>query len=243
MNNKLLISCRNLGYSAKPDEDFSAETMWDICNLNLDLHVGERISFYFKTEEQKSVLWRLFERKLKPKTGSLRISSNTHIHTDQGLLDGLDKSSSLQENLQSRLFEERPWFGGKRKTMDSLLHRLGLIGRIKFLPINDLSDQHLTRFWTLMLAATKTRIFMLDRLLPLLDEISMSFLLEWMESFPGSIIIFGKHVNFLNAVVESRQDKQIVLSRRSIFDLVISFKSHGEAKTLINNEKKFIDDK
>ena len=81
---------------------------------------------------------------------------------------------------------------------------------------------------------------MLDRLLPLLDEISMSFLLEWMESFPGSIIIFGKHVNFLNAF-ESRQDKQMLLSR-SLFDLVISFTSYGEAKTLINNQKKVTDD-
>ena len=241
MNNKLLISCRNLGYSAKSAEDFSAETMWDICKLNLDLHAGERISFYFKTAEQKSVLWRLFERKLKPKTGSLRISASTHIHTDQGLLDGLDKSSSLQENLQSRLFEERPWFGGKRKTMDTLMYRLGLFGRIQYLPVNDLSDQHLTRFWTLMLAVAKTKVLMLNRLLPLLDEISLSFLLEWMESFPGSIIVFGKHTNFLNAV-ESRQDKQMALSR-SLFDPVISFTSYGEAKTLINNQKKFIDDK
>jgi len=241
MNNKLLISCRNLGYSATSAEDFSAETMWDICKLNLDLHAGERIIFYFKTEEQKSVLWRLFEQKLKPKTGSLRISASTHIHTDQGLLDGLDKSSSLQENLQSRLFEERPWLGGKRKTMDTLMNRLGLIGRIQYLPINDLSAQHLTRFWTLMLAAAKTRVFMLDRLLPLLDEISMSFLLEWMESFPGSIIVFGEHANILNTV-ESRQDKQLALSR-SLFDFVISFTSYGEAKTLINNKKKFIDDK
>ena len=92
-----------------------------------------------------------------------------------------------------------------------------------------------------MLAAAKTRVFMLDRLLPLLDEISMSFLLEWMESFPGSIIVFGEHANFLNAV-ESRQDKQMALSR-SLFDLVISFTRYGEAKTLINNQKKFIDDK
>ncbi len=241
MNNKLLISCQNLGYSATSAEDFNAETKWDICKLNMDLHAGERISFYFKTEEQKSVLWRLLERKLKPKTGSLRISASTHIHSDQGLLDGLDKNSSLQKNLQSKLFEERPWFGGKRKTMDTLMYRLGLIGRIQYLPINDLSDQHLTRFLTLMLAAAKTRVFMLDRLLPLLDEISMSFLLEWMESFPGSIIVFGEHANILNAV-ESRQDKQMVLSR-SLFDLVISFTSYGEAKTLINNQKKFIDDK
>ena len=241
MNNKLLISCRNLGYSATSAEDFSAETMRDICKLNLDLHAGEKIRFYFKTEEQKSVLWRLFERKLKPKTGSLLISTSTHIHTDQGLLDGLDMSSSLQKNLQSKLFEERPWFGGKRKTMDTLMYRLGLIGRIKSLPVNDLSDLHLTRFLTLMLVATKTRVIMLDRLLPLLDEISLSFFLEWMESFPGSIIVFGEHANILNAV-ESREDKQMALSR-SLFDLVISFTSYGEAKTLINNQKKFIDDK
>ena len=241
MNNKLLISCRNLGYSSTSAEDFSAETMWDICKLNLDLHAGERISFYFKTEEQKSVLWRLFERKLKPKTGSLRISASTHIHTDQRLLDGLDKSSSLQENLQSRLFEERPWFGGKRKNIDTLMYRLGLIGRIQYLPVNDLSDQHLTRFWTLMLAAAKTRVFMLARLLHLLDDTSMSFLLEWMECFHGSMSVFGEHANILNAV-ESRQDNQMVLSR-SLFDLVISFTSYGEAKTLINNQKKFIDGK
>ena len=165
----------------------------------------------------------------------MRISARTHIHTDQGLLDALDKSSSLQENLQSKLFEEKPWFGGKRKTTDTLMYRLGLIGRIQYLPVNDLSDQHLTRFWTLMLAVAKTKVLMLNRLLPLLDEISMSFLLEWMESFPGGIIVFGEHANILNAF-KSRQDKQMALSR-SLFDLVISFTSYGEAKTLIKNKK------
>ncbi len=240
MENKILISCRNLGYSAMSSEDISGEKMWDISNLTLDLHAGERISFYFKTEEQKNVLWRLFERKLKPKTGSLQISSKTHIHSDQGLLDGLDKRSSLQENLKSRLFEERPWFGGKRKNLEILMYQLGLIGRIKYIPINSLSDQHLTRFWTLMLAAAKTKVFLLDRLIPLLDEISMSFLLEWMESFPGSIIVFGEHANILNKFKLS-QNKQSILSR-DIFDLVISFTNLGEAKTLINNQKKFIDD-
>ena len=240
MNNKLLISCLNLGYSATSAEDFSAETMWDICKLNLDLHAGERISFHFKTEEQKNVLWRLFERKLKPKTGSLRISASTHIHTDQGLLDGLDKSSSLQENLQSKLFEERPWFGGKRKTLDTLMYKLGLIGKIQNIPVNDLSEKHLTRFWTLMLSVAKTRVFLLDRLLHSLDEKSMSFFLEWMESFPGSIVVFGNNSNILNEFL-SRKDRQTTLSR-PLFDLVISFTNYGEAKTLITNQKKVIDD-
>ena len=57
--------------------------------------------------------------------------------------------------------------------------------------------------------------------------------------FPGSIIVFGEHANFLNAI-ESRQDKQITFSK-PLFDLVISFTSFGEAKTLINNQEKFID--
>ena len=82
-----------MGYSATFAEDFSSETMWDICKLNLDLHAGERVCFHFQNEEQKNVLWRLFKRKLKPKTGSLRISANTHFHSDQGLLDGLDNGS------------------------------------------------------------------------------------------------------------------------------------------------------
>ena len=240
MNNKLLISCRNLCYSATYAEDISSETMWDISKLNLDLHAGERIIFHFKNEEQKNVLWRLFEGKLKPKTGSLRISANTHIHTDEGLLDGLDKSSSLQENLQSKLFEERPWFGGKRKNLDTLMYKLGLIGKIQNIPVNDLSDKHLTRFWTLMLSAAKTRVFLLDRLLHSLDEKSMSFFLEWMDSFPGSIVVFGKHSKIRNDFA-SRKDKQTALSR-PLFDLVISFTNSGEAKTLINNQKKVLNE-
>ncbi len=125
MAQKLLISCQNAGYSETSAADSAAETMWDIQKLNLDLHAGERVCFQFQTEEQKRVLWRLFERKLKPKTGSLRISANIHVHSDQRLLDGLDMKSSMLENLQSRLFENRPWYGGKRMMMDTLMYRLG----------------------------------------------------------------------------------------------------------------------
>ena len=92
-----------------------------------------------------------------------------------------------------------------------------------------------------MLAAAKTKVLMLDSLLPLLDEISMSFLLEWMQGFSGSIIVFGEHANIINAN-ELKQLKQKSLTR-SVFDTVISFTSYGEAKTLINNQKKFKDDK
>ena len=91
-----------------------------------------------------------------------------------------------------------------------------------------------------MLSAAKTRVFLLDRLLHSLDEKSMSFFLEWMESFPGSIVIFGEHSKIRNDFV-SRKDEQTKLPR-PLFDLVISFTNSGEAITLINNKKKVIDE-
>ena len=94
-------------------------------------------------------------------------------------------------------------------------------------------------------AAAKTKVFLLDCLLPLLDEKCMTFLLEWMESFPGSIVVFGKHSNGKHSNIGndfvSRKDQQTRLSR-PLFDLAISFTNHGEAKTLINNQKKTVDD-
>ena len=120
------------------------------------------------------------------------------------------------------------------------MYKLGLIGRIQNIPVSDLSDKYLTRFWTLMLSAAKSRIFLLDRLPQSLDEKSMSFFLEWMENFPGSIVVFGKNSNILTDFL-SRKDQQTRLSR-PLFDLAISFTNHGEAKTLINNQKKTVDD-
>ncbi len=228
MAQKLLISCQNAGYSETSAADSAAETMWDIQKLNLDLHAGERVCFQFQTEEQKRVLWRLFERKLKPKTGSLRISANIHVHSDQRLLDGLDMKSSMLENLQSRLFENRPWYGGKRMMMDTLMYRLGLMGRINNLPVQELSAENLARFWMLMLAAAKTKVFLLDSLLSQLDQISLSFMLEWLESFAGAIIVFGEHADFNKAVKSAQADRQVL--SRPLFDSIISFARDGEAR-------------
>ena len=66
----------------------------------------------------------------------------------------------------------------------------------------------------------------------------MSFFLEWMDGFTGSIIVFGEHSKILKAL-ESMQDKQISISS-PLFNLIISFSRFGDAKILINNQKKFI---
>ena len=100
MNPRVLISCQNLGYTTPLDPEMPAGKKWDIRKLNLELHAGERACFHFQNEEQKQVLWRLFQQKLKPKTGSFQISGNTNLHTDNSFWEGTNKKVSLKENLK-----------------------------------------------------------------------------------------------------------------------------------------------
>ena len=104
MNPRVLISCHNLGYAAPSGTGISSVDKWDIRKLNLELHAGDKACFHFQNEEQRQVLWRMFQKKLKPKIGSLQISDNTHLHTDDSLWEGTDKKASLLENMESKLF-------------------------------------------------------------------------------------------------------------------------------------------
>jgi ATPase subunit of ABC transporter with duplicated ATPase domains len=228
MNPRVLISCHNLGYAAPSGTGISAVEKWDIRKLNLELHAGEKACFHFQNEEQKQVLWRMFQQKLKPKTGSLQISANTHLHTDDSLWEGTDKKASLLENMESKLFSTRPWFGGQRKNIDILKDRLGLTGRIINLPVNELMPEYAARFWALMLVAANTKVVLINRLLSQLDEISLPFIQEWQESFSGITVIFGEHPEYFKAVNSRKVEQQDTL--KSFFSTNISFSADGLAK-------------
>ena len=123
MKPRVLLKCDNVGYSTSAASGNSVEEKWDILKLSLELHAGDRASFLFQNEEQKQVLWRLFLQKLKPKTGSFIISAKTHIHSDDSLWTGTDKKATILENMTSKLFTKRPWFGGQRKNLETLIDR------------------------------------------------------------------------------------------------------------------------
>ena len=230
MNPRVLISCKNLGYATPSDSGIPAGKKWDIRKLNLELHAGERACFHFQNEEQKQVLWRLFQQKLKPKTGSFQISGNTHLHTDNSFWEGTDKKASLKENMKSKLFSTRPWFGGQRKNLDTLMDRLGLTGQIPHLQIQELKPEHAKRFWVLMLVAANTKVVLIDRLFSQLDEISLPFFQEWQEGFPGILIMFGEHPEYLKAVNSRVMEKH--RSLKPLFNSIISFSADGVAKKM-----------
>jgi hypothetical protein len=175
-------------------------------------------------------LWRIFQQKLKPKTGSFQISANTHLHTDESLWEGTNKKASLLVNMESKLFSTRPWFGGQRKNMDILKDRLGLTGRIINLPVNELMPEYAARFWALMLVAANTKVVLINRLLSQLDEISLPFIQEWQESFSGITVIFGEHPEYYKAVNSRKGEQQDTL--KPFFSTNISFSADGLAKYL-----------
>ena len=196
----------------------------------MELHAGDRASFHFQNEEQKQVLWRLFLQKLKPKTGSFIISAKTHIHSDDSLWRGTDKKTSLLENMNSKLFVKRPWFGGQRKNLEILMERLDLKGRIPHLPLGEISEEQAARFCVLMLVFAKTKVVLIDRLFSQLDQISLPFVQEWLESYPGIIILFGEHPEYFKAVKTLKTEQQ--LKNKTEFNSVISFSLDGQAQYL-----------
>ena len=114
MDSRLILSCKNLGYYHNKRMALSSLREWDIRGLNLKFFSYDRVRFFFNSDEQKTVLLRLFLQKLKPKTGSIIIPSNIHIYFEKDLWMRTDKDSSLINNLESKLFSNRPWFGGRR---------------------------------------------------------------------------------------------------------------------------------
>jgi len=228
MKPRVLLKCDNVGYSTSSASGNSVEEKWDILKLSLELHAGDRASFLFQNEEQKQVLWRLFLQKLKPKTGSFIISAKTHIHSDDSLWTRTDKKATLLENMNSKLFAKRPWFGGQRKNLETLMDRLALSGRIRHLPVEELSEEQAFRFWLLMLVSAKTKVVLIDRLFSKLDQVSLAFVQEWLESYTGIIILFGEHAEYFNAVKTPAEDQQ--LKSKTVFNSVYSFSADGQAK-------------
>jgi ATPase subunit of ABC transporter with duplicated ATPase domains len=230
MKPRVLLKCDNVGYSSSSASGNSVEEKWDILKLSLELHAGDRALFLFQNEEQKQVLWRLFLQKLKPKTGSFIFSAKTHIHSDDSLWTGTDKKATLLENMNSKLFTKRPWFGGQRKNFETLMDRLALSGRIPHLPVEELSAEQAARFWLLMLVTAKTKVVLIDRLFSKLDQVSLAFVQEWLESYTGIIILFGEHAEYFNAVKTSTKDQP--LKSKTEFNSVFSFSAAGQAKLL-----------
>ena len=84
-----------------------------------------------------------------------------------------------------------------------------------------------------MLVSAKTKVVLIDRLFSQLDQVSLPFVQEWLESYAGIIILFGEHPEYFNAVRILQTEQQ--LKSKTEFNSVISFSVDGQAKYLSQN--------
>ena len=110
------------------------------------------------------------------------------------------------------------------------MDRLGLSGRILHLPVQELTREQAARFRVLMLVAANTKVILIDRLFSRLDEISMPFVQEWLDSYAGIIVLFGELPDYHKAVKNNQMIQQS--QAKPLFNFIISFSLDGYAKTI-----------
>ena len=89
-----------------------------------------------------------------------------------------------------------------------------------------------------MLVSAKTKVVLIDRLFSKLDQVSLAFVQEWLESYTGIIILFGEHAEYFNAVKTPAEDQQ--LKSKTEFNSVFSFLQMARQHFILNSNDGFV---
>ena len=190
---KLLINCRDLSYFSSlgaSEQSTSESENWDLRQLNWTVETGDRVCFIYEDEEQKQVFWRLLLNKLKPKSGLLEIQSGVLVYCDEMLWTRARRNEGLDVNLESKLFETRPWLNGRMVNVMQLVDRVGLsVGLLK-IPLEKLQARDQLKAWLVMLMAAKVKVWLVDTLMKQIHGENFKLLMEWLSGFSGAWVTF-----------------------------------------------------
>ena len=190
---KLLINCRDLSYFSSlgaSEQSTSESENWDLRQLNWTVETGDRVCFIYEDEEQKQVFWRLLLNKLKPKSGLLEIQSGVLVYSDEMLWTRARRNEGLDENLESKIFETRPWLNGRMVNVMQLVDRVGLsVGLLK-IPLEKLQARDQLKAWLVMMMAAKVKVWLVDTLMKQIHGDNLKFLMEWLSGFSGAWVTF-----------------------------------------------------
>ena len=190
---KLLINCRDLSYFSSlgaSEQSTSESENWDLRQLNWTVETGDRVCFIYEDEEQKQVFWRLLLNKLKPKSGLLEIQSGVLVYSDEMLWTRARRNEGLDVNLESKIFETRPWLNGRMVNVMQLVDRVGLsVGLLK-IPLEKLQARDQLKAWLVMMMAAKVKVWLVDTLMKQIHGENLKLLMEWLSGFSGAWVNF-----------------------------------------------------
>ena len=188
-----LINCRDLSYFSSlgaSEQSASESEKWDLRQLNWTVEAGDRVCFIYEDEEQKQVFWRLLLNKLKPKSGLLEIQSGVLVYSDEMLWTRARRNKGLDSNLESKIFEPRPWLNGRKVHVMQLVDRVGLsVGLLKT-PLEKLQVRDQLKAWLVLMMAAKVKVWLVDTLLKQIHGENLKLLMEWLSGFSGAWVTF-----------------------------------------------------
>ena len=128
--------------------------------------------------------------KLKPKSGLLEIQSGVLIYSDEMLWSRARRNEGLDANLESKIFEARPWLNGRMVNVMQLVDRVGLsVGLLK-IPLERLQARDQLKAWLVMMIAAKVKVWLVDTLMKQIHGDNLKLLMEWLSGFSGAWVTF-----------------------------------------------------
>ncbi|MBF0287534.1 MAG: hypothetical protein HQM14_06920 [SAR324 cluster bacterium] len=190
MYKKILLTFREINHRCE-------EEQWDLRDFSWKLHYGERIQLHCHRPEQYDVLWRLLERNLKPKQGVIEELRPVTWSSNYTINSRLNMDDTMNDALQSKLFEERLWVAGKRTHVQNLMDRLQINLFERRQPLQTISSVSLQRFQALLFMAARVQLLLGKQLFHSMDETTSAVFQEWNQNFCGTLVISGSSPNSL----------------------------------------------
>lgn len=187
---KVLISFNKVSHGYEDEE-------WDLQDFSWKLHLGDRVHITCQKPKQYEVIWRLLYRNLKPKQGVIEELHTIPTSSDKMIKSRLNLQQTMSETLQSKLFNERIWLGGKKQHVLSIMDHLQIDLPSRHTPLYHLDESDFNRFHILLFIVARVQLFIGKDLIESMDETASSVFQEWVNNLPGSLVLFGNGCSHL----------------------------------------------
>ncbi len=169
---------------------------WDVCHFSWKLAYGARVRVFASTQRQYEVLWRFFHRNLRPQSGVIEEIHPVLTASDEMITSRLNLDTSLYDSLQSRLFDERIWIGGRFRHIHNIMDHLQipLVERRK--PLRKLEPQLFQRCRSVFCMAARVKMLLGWDLFEKMDNVMIAEVQAWSENFSGALVVFGDDVTY-----------------------------------------------
>lgn len=164
----------------------------DLKDFSWKLHLGERVWVQCAHDTQYDVLWRLFQRNLKPNSGRVEDLHQITTSSDQLIASRMDTGQSMLQNLDSRLFDKRVRFEGRPLFLNTLMEHLQIPLSERRKPLVQVKLEIRQRFQLLAMMAARVQLLLFRPSLDELDSIALPIFNTWASDYSGALVMFGE---------------------------------------------------